>query len=299
MSSDQSIFDCLLDSKELFDLYQRIGTVLKNNMDIANEMGRGRATRNSLSLLLGTSIIQHCDDEYSKVKNYESSDSFYKALLTCIKTTYADEVTIIVNCNKHFDEVRNQFYIFVNDIPLMYMGLAMLMEQARQFERVKNREYFIGIKDYRKEIKMKPQISLEELQKRLVRDAENGEKAERFALQYEKARLMQLGINKDPLSISGIDVMAGYDMVSYESDQSKKYDRFIEIKAASRSGFFWSKNEYEVAKLKGERYYLYLVELSKINDPGYAPEMIQNPATTIMETDDWFAEAQSYHIKRV
>ena len=102
MSSDPNIFDCLLDSKEMFDLYQRIGTVLKNNMDIANEMGRGRAARNSLSLLLGTNIIQHCDNEYRKVKNYESSGPFYAALLTCIKATYADEVTAIVNCNKHY-----------------------------------------------------------------------------------------------------------------------------------------------------------------------------------------------------
>ena len=299
MSTDPNIFDCLLDSKEMFELYQRIGTVLKSNMDIANEMGRGRAARNSLSLLLGANIIQHCDEEYSKVKNYESSGHFYAALLTGIKATYAEEVTAIVNCSKHYDEARNQFYIFVNDIPLRYMGLAMLMEQAGQFERVKHREYFIGIKDYREEIKKKPQISLEELQKRLIRDAENGEKAERFAWQYEKARLMQLGINKDPLSISSIDVMAGYDMVSYESDQSENYDRFIEIKAVSRSGFFWSKNEYEVAKAKGERYFLYLVELSRIDDPGYAPEMIRNPATSIMEADDWFVEAQSYHIKRV
>ena len=292
MSSDPNIFDCLLDSKEMFDLYQRIGTVLKNNMDIANEMGRGRAARNSLSLLLGANIIQHCDVEYSKVKNYESSGPFYAALLTSIKATYADEVTAIVNCSKHYDEARNQFYIFVNDIPLRYMGLAMLMEQAGQFERVKNREYFIGIKDYREEIKKKPQ-------KRLVRDEENGEKAEKLAWQYDKARLMQLGISKDPLSISSIDVTAGYDMVSYESDQSENYDRFIEIKAVSRSGFFWSKNEYEVAKAKGERYYLYLVELSRIDDPGYAPDMIQNPATSIMEANDWFVEAQSYHIKRL
>ena len=299
MSSDPNIFDCLLDSKEMFELYQRIGTVLKSNMDIANEMGRDRASHNSLSLLLGTNIIQHCDEEYSKVKNYESSGPFYATLLESIKATYADEVTTIVNCNKHYDEARNQFYIFVNDIPLRYMGLAMLMEQAGQFERVKNREYFIGIRDYREEIKKKPQISLEELKKRLVRDAENGVKAEKYALQYEKARLMQLGISKDPLSISSIDVMAGYDMVSYESDQSENYDRFIEIKAVSRSGFFWSKNEYEVAKAKGERYYLYLVELSRIDDPGYVPDMIQNPATSIMEANDWFVEAQSYHIKRL
>lgn len=67
----------------------------------------------------------------------------------------------------------------------------------------------------------------------------------------------------------------------------------------SASGFFWSKNEYEVAKLKGDSYYLYLVELGRIDEPGYVPEMIQDPAANVMESDDWFVEARSYHIKRV
>lgn len=32
-------------------------------------------------------------------------------------------------------------------------------------------------------------------------------------------------------------------------------DRFIGVKAISSSGFYYSKNEYETAKLKGEPYY--------------------------------------------
>ena len=46
-------------------------------------------------------------------------------------------------------------------------------------------------------------------------------------------------------------------------------------------------------------YYLYLVELSRVGEPGYTPEMIQDPASNIMGLDSWFVEAQSYHIKRV
>ena len=92
---------------------------------------------------------------------------------------------------------------------------------------------------------------------------------------------------------------AGYDIVSFNSQASQNPDRFIEVKAISRAGFFWSKNEYQIAKLKGELYYLYLVELSKIGETDYAPEMIQNPALNIMESDNWFVETQSYHINRL
>ena len=179
------------------------------------------------------------------------------------------------------------------------MGLAMLMEQTGEFERIRNREYFVGINNYRDVIKKKPLISIEELQKKLSQDAELGEQAEKFAWKYETSRLKQLDINKEPISISSIDVMAGYDMISYESKSSENFDRFIEVKAVSKLGFFWSRNEYETAKRKGEKYYLYLVDLRKINEPGYAPEIIKNPAVHVMEADEWYVETQSYHIKRV
>ena len=299
MSSDPNIFDCLLDPQEIFAFYQRIGTILKNDRDIANERIHGEALRNTLVLLQKTSMIQKHDGEYIKLLLCQTLESFYATLIAKIKESYAEEVSTIVNCEKHYDEANNQFYIFVNSIPLRYMGLAMLMEQTGEFERTGNREYFIGINQYQEKIKKKPVVSIEELQKKLLRDSELGEQAEKFAWEYETIRLKQAGIDKEPLRISGFDVMAGYDMVSFESISSESYDRFIEVKAVSKSGFFWSRNEYETAKLKGNSYYLYLVDLGKIDDSGYAPEMIQNPAVNVMEADGWFVEAESYHIKRI
>ena len=300
MSSDPNIFDCLLDPSELFALYQKIGTILKNDRDIANERIRERALRNTLMLLQDTRIIQHCGDEYAKLINCQTYDSFYSTLIACIKNTYSDKVATIINCSKHYDEVKNQFFIYVNDIPLRFMGLAMLMEQTGEFERVKNREYFIGIENYRDVMeKKRALVSIEELQEKLRQDIEHGEQAEKFAWEYEAARLKQAGIDKEPLIISSIDVMAGYDMVSFESTLSVSYDRFIEVKSASNSGFYWSKNEYDTAKRKGEKYYLYLVDLRRVDEPGYAPEIIANPAEIIMQSHGWFVEPQSYYLRRV
>lgn len=142
------------------------------------------------------------------------------------------------------------------------------------------------------------QLSIEQLKKQLEDNELTGEKAELFVLSFEKERIGQPlydGIKR----ISEIDTSAGYDIVSFNSCQSQVPDRFIEVKAVSSAGFYWSKNEYEMAKLKGELYYLYLVELSHIGEPGYVPEMIQNPAFNVMKSDSWFVEAQSYHIRRV
>lgn len=141
-------------------------------------------------------------------------------------------------------------------------------------------------------------LSLEQLKKQLESKELAGEKAELFVLEYEKNRLGQPLCEK-VRRISEIDVTAGYDIVSFESNQSQEPDRFIEVKAVSSTGFYWSRNEYEIAKLKGDKYYLYLTDLTKVNQPDYAPQIINNPAVNVMESEEWFVEVQSYFIKRI
>lgn len=142
------------------------------------------------------------------------------------------------------------------------------------------------------------QLSLEQLKKQLERNELAGEKAELFVLECEKRRL-GLPLSEKVRRISEIDVTAGYDIVSFDSPQSREPDRFIEVKAVSSAGFYWSKNEYEIAKLKGDMYYLYLIEIGSIDEQDYSPQIIQNPAVNVMDAEEWFVEAQSYFIKRV
>lgn len=142
------------------------------------------------------------------------------------------------------------------------------------------------------------QLYLDQLKKQLESNELAGEKAELFVLEYEKNRLGQPLCEK-VRRISEIDVAAGYDIVSFDSSQSREPDRFVEVKAVSNAGFYWSRNEYEIAKLKGDAYYLYLVELSRINQQNYAPQIIQNPATTVMKSQEWFVEAQTFFIKHI
>lgn len=142
------------------------------------------------------------------------------------------------------------------------------------------------------------QLSLEQLKRQLERNELMGEKAELFALEYEKKRL-GLPLSEKIRRISEIDVAAGYDIVSFDSPLSQEPDRFIEVKAVSDAGFYWSRNEYEIAKLYGEKYFLYLVELSKIADEEYKPEIVLNPALNIMSSRDWLIEPESYHIRNV
>ncbi len=301
MSSETNIFDCLLEPLEMFNLYRKIGTILLNERDIINERGQGKSLRNTLELLLKVEIIQQSGAEYSKLIACSSFDSFYDKLMTQINITYRDVISEIVNCPKHYDDAKNQFYIYVNDIPLKYMGLVMLMEQSGVFVRHKSKEYFVGIDGFLDIIHREhPLVSIEELQKRLQRNVKNGELAEEFAVRYEVRRLLSIGIDKSPQRISDIDVMAGYDIVSYDDGASETYDRFIEVKAISRDyEFFWSENELKAAKSKREKYYLYLIDLSSIDDPSYDPIMIPDPANCIMTSPNWLVEPKIYRIRRI
>lgn len=142
------------------------------------------------------------------------------------------------------------------------------------------------------------QLSLEQLKRQLEKKEHAGEKAEVFVFEYERKRLGQ-PLSEKVRRISEIDVTAGYDIVSFDSNQSQEPDRFIEVKAISNAGFYWSRNEYEIAKLKGNTYYLYLVNLNRIVEQDYSPQMIKNPAINIMDTDEWFVESQSYYVRHI
>lgn len=145
----------------------------------------------------------------------------------------------------------------------------------------------------------KKKISIEQLKKVLENNEIAGDLAEKYVLNYERMRLPE--IMKDRIRIiSSIDVKAGYDIISFQSSISNKTDRFIEVKAVSQDyGFYWSTNEYEVAKLKGTKYFLYLVNLEKIKDGNYVPMIICDPANYIMKSNDWLVETQDFRIRYV
>ena len=87
-----------------------------------------------------------------------------------------------------------------------------------------------------------------------------GERGEYVALQYEKKQLLAQNIRKKPFQISLEDDSAGYDIVSYCSDGTKKY---IEVKATNSSPkdfrFYLSSNELRAARSFGDKYHLYVV----------------------------------------
>jgi len=143
----------------------------------------------------------------------------------------------------------------------------------------------------------KRKLSLEALREQLARQSEQGEAAEFFALEYEQIRLVGVPNSRKIKRISDIDVTAGYDIVSFESNDSQGYDRFIEVKSFSgKPQFFWSQNEIETASSLGDKYYIYLVDIEKMTDGNYHPVVIRNPAETVLRSEDWLMQPTAHKV---
>ena len=129
-------------------------------------------------------------------------------------------------------------------------------------------------------------MSPEQLMKQLERNEEAGELAEQFVMSYERRRL---GEPKAGLveQVSLVSVSAGFDIASFESSGSAHFDRFIEVKAYGRNGFYFSAGELDAAKRYGARYCLYIINLDRIADQGYAPHIIRDPASYFESCSEW------------
>jgi hypothetical protein len=124
-----------------------------------------------------------------------------------------------------------------------------------------------------------------------------GEIAEAFAMEFEQQRLHGHWLLDQVRWVSNEDVSAGFDILSFHDQRSLLLDRSIEVKGyAGERAFHWSKEEIEAARLKREKYWLYLVDRSRIGEQDYAPEMLNDPYTYFIEENPagWLREATSY-----
>lgn len=140
-------------------------------------------------------------------------------------------------------------------------------------------------------------VSLESLEKSLELQKLHGAEAEKFVLRWERNRLRNHRDINSIKIISSEDVTAGFDILSFESEQSSQIDRFIEVKCYSGiSRFFLTKNEFKTSVLKGNAYKIYLVDYNRIADSDYNPMIISNIETNIFGSKSWRVEVDAWVI---
>lgn len=227
-------------------------------------------------------------------------DGFEEALCeACLYKVTADGIIDISALR--FNATKGRYYIQRHGFPIATAVFRNVLIQLKALTELQDGAGSLEINEHYESIFTKVQkrerqkLSLESLKKQQELQEIQGEVAEEFVIGYEKARLFSTILADKVKHISGIDVCAGYDIVSYEDDTSVQYDRFIEVKSfLGQPHFYWSKNEIEVATLYGDKYYLYLVDAERFAENGYAPTIIRNPSKTVIESDSWLMQATSY-----
>lgn len=138
-------------------------------------------------------------------------------------------------------------------------------------------------------------ISLEEFKRQQNIKNKHGEEAEIFVLKSEKQKFYRHSLIDAIEQISHVDASAGYDISSFQNNDSTTIDKFIEVKSYSEKPYFyWSKNEMKVAKKEKDNYFLYLVNRDEMNDKNYQPQMFQNPYKNILNDKNWQKDCQNW-----
>lgn len=231
----------------------------------------------------------------------KDDNSIIKALTAQSIKTLTDDGVFDDGC-LFFNEETGHLRIKKSSFPLAFAAIRNFLISAGAFDDDRGdsigvdgeveKRLAVVIREHRKK------ITLDQLRQKQEEQNERGLKAEEFVEAYERRRLPSKA--ESIKRISDIDVTAGYDIISFSSDSSEQYDRFIEVKSyVGSEHFFWSENEFDVAKIKGDRYVLCLVNFERINEEGYEPLFIIDPYKEIFSGKSWLVNTASYRIERV
>lgn len=261
-------------------------------------------TSGVISLLIGIEFIKRQGETLylqEEGKKFLSSTNRTKHLIAAIlhalvTNTNPEKHDFIFGEIIRFDTFLCKYTINKSEIPLKYAGLRNLFLKLGYFYEDDLNQSVLLIDDELFKITYEPisinlrKKTIEILKQDLDRKAEYGLIAEEFVVSYEKERVMDK--IESIKRISDIDTTAGFDILSYNENSSTVYDRYIEVKSyTGRPSFFITKNELEVSKRFRNKYYLYLVDRSKIHMLGYQPIIIPNPYDSFLsQPKEWTKE---------
>jgi len=246
-----------------------------------------------LNFILTETGTKYCEliPTYHKEKQF--SDITYELKQKIIEIIYNKEFLKNafkeISADVEIHDGEEKLYINKNEEKKIGKDLLELLENIGLISNSGNNKNKKISSKISKKIKKynKPKISIKELYDIFEKQKEIGEKAEIATMEYERKRLRGLGTKEEIINqicrISIPDASAGYDIASFEKGGTK-HDRFIEVKGttSSTANFYWSENELDVSKKKGDKYFVYLwINVGKPNQELFS--MIKNPFQEIIE----------------
>jgi hypothetical protein len=263
----------------------------------------------TLSLLEELKIVKNNSDELSSTKTFStpcpSIDEFKKRILPVLFAANGDISEHLRTFLLNFETDTQKTYFNASDLQKIKFSDTRNLLLELDFISVSedNSTYFINPEYTDLFLKQfsRRKLAPETLKRKQTENDAIGLAAEKAVIEFEIGRLIGISFNQDEIEhTSQENALAGYDIKSFENhlDENSKYvDRFIEVKAVSIDDFkfYWSRNEMGIAKVLGEKYFLYLLPVISSNTFDFSKLMIiNNPFKNIYSNKlHWEKEEES------
>ncbi|MGQ0829979.1 MAG: DUF3883 domain-containing protein [Bacteroidota bacterium] len=268
----------------------------------------------TLSLLEDLKIIKSTSDELSPTKSFslthDSIDDFKRKFLPVLFSSNGIVSEQLRDFLLNFQTDTEKIFFKATEIQKIKFSdtrnLLLELEFIKASED--NTTYFVNpnYSDlFTKQFNRK-KLSPETLKKKQAENDSIGLTAEKAVIEFEVKRLTDISLDPNEIEHTSQDnVLAGYDIKSFENHldiDSKRIDRYIEVKAVSVQDFkfYWSKNEMEISKVFGEKYFLYLLPVVSNDTFDFEKLMIvNNPFKAIyLNQLEWNKEEESISLTR-
>lgn len=263
----------------------------------------------TLSLLEDLKIVRNNSDELFPSKTFslthDSIDDFKRKFLPVLFSASGEVfkqlrnflLNFQLNTDKTFFKATEIQKIKFSDTRNLLLELEFISASADNTTYFVNPDYTeLFVKQF-----IRNKLSPETLKKKQAENDSIGLMAEKAVIEFEVKRLTNITLDLHEIEhTSQENVLAGYDIKSFEDyldNNSNRIERYIEVKAVSIQDFkfYWSRNEIEISKVFGEKYFLYLLPVVSNNTFDFEKlQMICNPFKNIYSNKlDWKKEEES------
>lgn len=262
-----------------------------------------------ITLLRYINLIQEKDNELVLSREFNNKNRYEIIISKLINKLHHDNLftEVFPAGSISYDIADKAIRIHRNKIEFRYFPIINLIRDLSTIASDKsdlsvllpNSKLYLSIFSLNTSEKRKI-ISEQLLQEILEAERIAGKEAEEYVEQFEKRRLKRHKNLEGIQIISSLDVGAGYDIISYETEESTTTDRFIEVKSyiGSKPQFYWSRNEIAVAQRMGDSYYIYLVNRSNLDKQHYSPIIIKNPSKAILSSNEWAKSPNALFVQK-
>jgi hypothetical protein len=274
----------------------------------------GLSFNETLSFLIATNVVKQNKDELKPSRHFrvesDSLDDFRRSFLRFLFSANAsvsnELAKFLLNFHNHDSEIS------FRPTPLEKIAFSdarnLLFELEFIILSTDGRDYLVNPTHWSlfSISSTSKVLSYKAFKKAQLQREQIGLKAELAVINYEIVRLTGLLTKESEIEHTSLrNVMAGYDIRSFEGtldSKNERVERLIEVKAVSINdyNFYWSRNEIEVARKLGEKYYLYLLPVISADLFDFENLLIIGNAIKNVYANefDWTREVESISFSR-